>query len=178
MELALRIAFAVGVLWTMVVFVLVLHEYGHVWAMNKVGVKAEIIVIGSIKIFEFKIDGVVHRFGILPLMGYVTSAGYMRAPIDKRAIIAAGGPLMSFAIGVLFIFVGMIAQSWLAVVCGKASIFLCVTNLIPLPPMDGWPILEWFLFKRGIIIKEFTKRRLNAVGWLVIGAVMFLSMYG
>ncbi|MYM92792.1 site-2 protease family protein [Duganella vulcania] len=176
MEFALRLIFAIGVLWTMVVFLLVLHEYGHAWAMNKVGIKAEMIVIGSVKLFEFKLDGVVHRFGLLPLVGSVTSAGYMRANINKRAFVAAAGPLMSFVIGLVFIFAGMITHTWLAVVCGKCSIFLCVTNLIPLPPMDGWPMLEWALYRRGIVVKEFTKRRLLAVGWVVIGVIMFLSI--
>lgn len=177
MEFALRIIFAVGVLWTMVVFLLVLHEYGHAWAMNKVGIKAEVIVIGSIKLFEFKIDGVVHRFGLLPLIGYVSSAGYLRATLDKRAFIAAAGPMMSFAIGALFIFIGMATQTWLAVRFGSMSLFLCAFNLIPLPPLDGWPILEWVLFKRGIVVKEFTKRRLLAVGWAVIFAIIALSMF-
>lgn len=174
MELILRLMLAIGVLWAMVTFVLIIHEYGHVAAMNKVGVKPDEISIGTLTVFEVKIGGLVHKFGLFPIVGYVVSEGYLRAGVSKRAIIAAGGPLASVLLGVLFLAAGYLTQNWLVVICGQASLFLAITNLIPLPPMDGWPLLEWALHKRGIVVPEFTKRKLLAAGWAVIGAVIFI----
>ncbi len=175
-EFILRLLLALGAVWTLVVFVLMLHEYGHIWAMNKVGIKPDMIVIGSVKLFEFKLDGVIHRFGIFPLMGYVASKSYTRAAIPQRAVVAVGGPLMSLVLGVMFIGFGIVTGNPLILICGKSSIFLAVTNIVPLPPMDGWPLLEWILLKRGIKVKEPTKKRLLAIGWTVIAATVVAAI--
>lgn len=176
MELIFRLVLAICVLWAMMTFILVMHEYGHCWAMNKVGIKPDEISVGTLTIFQVKIGGVPHKFGLFPIVGFVASAGYMSAGVSKRAVVAGGGPLASVLLGVLFLAAGYVTQNWLIVICGQASLFLAVTNLIPLPPMDGWPLLEWALFKRGIVVREFTKRKLLAAGWVVIGIVIFLAM--
>lgn len=127
-------------------FTLVLHEMAHSLVAMRFGTK-----IHSITLFFF---------GGLAMMEDIP-----RSP-DKEWRIAIAGPLMSLALGVLFLFVYMglkaldSAYRPVAILMLTIGLFngaLAVFNLLPAFPMDGGRILRALLAKRMSFLKA-TKR--------------------
>ena len=127
-------------------FTLVLHEMAHSLVAMRFGTK-----IHSITLFFF---------GGLAMMEDIP-----RSP-DKEWRIAIAGPLMSLALGVLFLFVYLglkaleSAYRPVAILMLTIGLFngaLAVFNLLPAFPMDGGRILRALLAKRMSFLKA-TKR--------------------
>lgn len=165
------IAFAV--IWLMLVFLLLIHESGHLIPMQRMGIKPEKLIIGGYKLFSFRKSGIIHEIGLIPLWAYVVSSDYEKAPSDKRAIIAAGGPLMSLVTGLLFFGIHFVSPNWPTLVAAQGSILLAATNIIPLPPLDGWTIVEHFLNRRGVFIDDRNRKILLGLG---IGTICLITL--
>ncbi|MCD6202778.1 MAG: site-2 protease family protein [Methanophagales archaeon] len=127
-------------------FTLLLHEMAHSLVAMRFGTK-----IHSITLFFF---------GGLAMMEDIP-----RSP-DKEWRIAIAGPLMSLALGVLFLFVYMGLKALepayrpvaiLVLTIGLFNGALAVFNLLPAFPMDGGRILRALLAKRMSFLKA-TKR--------------------
>ena len=127
-------------------FTLVLHEMAHSLVAMRFGTK-----IHSITLFFF---------GGLAMMEDIP-----KSP-DKEWRIAIAGPLMSLALGVLFLFVYMGLKALepayrpvaiLMLTIGLFNGALAVFNLLPAFPMDGGRILRALLAKRMSFLKA-TKR--------------------
>ncbi|MFK3818027.1 site-2 protease family protein [Pseudomonas sp. NPDC089407] len=164
-------AIAFFVIWLMLVFLLLIHEAGHLIPMQRFGIKPDKLIIGGYKLFSFRKSGIIHEIGLIPLWAYVVSTDYEKAPSDRRAIIAAGGPLISLATGLLFFGIHYVSPNWPTLVAAQGSILLAATNIIPLPPMDGWTIVEHFLNRRGIYFDDRNRRLLMGVGLATIIAI-------
>ncbi|WP_432263114.1 site-2 protease family protein [Cupriavidus sp. TMH.W2] len=162
---------AAYILWNLLVFLLGIHEYGHLLAMKRVGIRPDKVVIGGVKIFTLKIGGLLFEIGLVPLWAYVASKHYESSPSDKRAFVAAAGPAMSLATGLGFFLVDYIHPIWLVGLCAKGSFILLLTNLIPLPPLDGWTMIEHVLVKRGIKITPRGRQYLLCAGMAAIALV-------
>jgi Zn-dependent protease len=63
--------------------------------------------------------------------------------------------------------------AWATLIAAKASLLLAAIDLIPLPPFDGFTIVEGFLARRGLRIDEGQRRHLFGVG---IGTTMLLTL--
>jgi Zn-dependent protease len=159
---------AAYILWNLLAILLALHEYGHLYAMNRLGIRADKVVIGNVKLFTIKIKGLPFEFGLLPLFAYVSSKAYERADSRKRAIVAAAGPAISAATGVIFYAINFVHPIWLVGLCAKGSLILVATNLIPLPPLDGWTMIEHFVLKTGIKITPRGRQYLLGAGFVAI----------
>lgn len=112
LEIALN---ALKVVLTFSVLILV-HEWGHFIAARKAGVRVEVFSLGfGRKIFGVRRGHTDYILCIFPLGGYVKLAGdnleewkkqpgeYLSAPIHKRLMIIAAGPLMNALLGVGFL---------------------------------------------------------------------------
>lgn len=44
---------AFAVIWLMLVFLLLIHESGHLMPMQKMGIKPDKLIIGGVKLFPF-----------------------------------------------------------------------------------------------------------------------------
>lgn len=152
------------VIWLMLVFLLLIHESGHLIPMQRLGIKPEKLIIGGVKLFSFRKSGIIHEIGLIPLWAYVVSSDYEKAPSDQRAVIAAGGPLMSLVTGLLFFGIHFVSPNWPTLVAAQGSILLAATNIIPLPPLDGWTIVEHFLNRRGVFIDDRNRKILLGIG--------------
>ncbi|MBN1289602.1 MAG: site-2 protease family protein [Actinobacteria bacterium] len=123
-------------------------------------------------------------FGGLFLFGYAkpvpVNPFFMKKPKRDMVIVAASGPMTNFAVAFAFGLIGMILRLtgvdilelytfllW----AGWINIFLAVFNLIPIPPLDGSHILEYFLSPR---YKEIYLS-IAPYGFMIILAVIFLG---
>lgn len=161
------------VIWLMMVFLLLIHESGHLIPMQRLGIKPEKLIIGGFKLFSFRKSGIIHEIGLIPFWAYVVSSDYEKAPTAQRAIIAAGGPLISLVTGLLFFAVYFVHPNWPTLVAAKGSILLAATNVIPLPPLDGWTMVEHFLNRRGIYIDDRNRKVLMGIG---IGTICLITL--
>ena len=111
---------------------LLLHEFGHALRARREGIE-----IDGITLWLF---GGVARF-----KGSFRSAG-----TEFRVAIA--GPLVSLALGVLFVLIALIpgipsAVDGVAAWLGYINLTLLVFNLIPAPPLDGGRVLHAALWR-------------------------------
>lgn len=164
---------AVFVIWYMLVFLLTIHEYGHLMAMKRLGINADRVVIGSYRLFSFKLHGIVHDIGLFPILGYCLSKEYEKASARDRALVAAAGPLATALTGAIFYAIDYVNPGWPVHVAAYGSLVFFFTNLIPLPPLDGWTILEVGLVKRGIKITESRRKQLFIAGMAAAVLVAF-----
>lgn len=172
--LLIVIVTGVAITSLMCVFLLVLHEWGHISAMLKFGIKPELVVIGWPTAFKCKVNGVPHHFGWFPVFGYTQSAGLLTITTRKKAIIALAGPLTSLLLGLMLLPLAVVMQNWVIHLAGWGSLVIAVMNIVPLPPMDGWFIGKYLLEKKGIKLSENTERGLYVAGIAVACFSVFL----
>jgi len=124
---------AMGIVAAFLFFLsILLHEFGHAFQARREGIE-----IDGITLWLF---GGVARF-----KGSFRSAG-----AEFRVAIA--GPLVSLALGVLFVLIALInglpsAIDGVAAWLGYINLTLLVFNLIPAPPLDGGRVLHAALWR-------------------------------
>lgn len=175
MDILLRSVTAILALWSLVMFLLLIHETGHLIALEAFKLKPDRIMIGNIKLFTIRVGGLDHEIGLFPFFAFTISNDYARAPHWQRAIVAAAGPITSFALAGLLWLWNMWMPGWYTNMAAGASFALGVWNLIPFPPMDGWAILEWRLVKRGIKISERGRTILLGMGITSIAVLAVMA---
>ncbi|MBK4737888.1 M50 family metallopeptidase [Noviherbaspirillum pedocola] len=166
----LKLALGLGLIWFIFAFLLVIHEYGHAWAMRRLGMRVDRIVIGTGPVlFRTGED----EFRLLPLIGMAISKDYAKASLEARAVAAAAGPAASLLLGLFLLLAYWLMPAWATLIAAKASLLLAAINLIPLPPFDGFTIVEASLARRGLRIDEGQRRQLFAIG---IGTMVLLTL--
>lgn len=110
---------------------------------------------------------------LLPFIGMAVSDDYTMASLRDRAIAAAAGAVSSILLGLFPLLTYWIVPSWATLIAAKGSLLLAATNLIPLPPFDGFTVVEAFLARRGLRIDNSQRRQLFAIG---IGTMDVLTL--
>ena len=122
-----------GLLLSLLLFASVLlHELGHSLAARTQG-----ITVNSITLFLFGGVAAIERESKTPLGAFW---------------VAIAGPLVSFALFIIFWTIGNLGQQWLIVRyfgqnLGQINLFLGLFNLIPGLPLDGGQILKALVWK-------------------------------
>lgn len=175
MDIAIKVFSFLFVIWFLIAFLLIVHETGHMIVLAKQGMKIDKVIVGNVKLFALNIGGVRHEFGLFPFFAYLISNDYAKATHDKRMAVAIAGPITSIALGLLLFGYNAISPGWFTEIAASASIALGLWNLIPLPPMDGWPVLEWHLNKRNITISHRARMVLLMGGITTVSVLAVLA---
>ena len=176
-------AFPFAVLFVLLLFDLSMlaHELGHAWAIRK--------LLGDDALLEVKAGiGVFYRrgrlsLGILPIWGYARFTESMASPMQWRIIFLAG-PVASVFMGGVFSTLAMlpIPDNWVQafIIMGIANYALAAVNLIPIPPLDGWKIVESYLPAFGIQLKPAQRALLYRWGmvFIIVVSALFLLENG
>ncbi len=111
---------------TFIIFIILLstliivHEFGHMYAAIKRGVKVNVFAIGFGKtIYSFNRKNIEYKINILPFGGYVSLLGEDDGDKDvkgslsaassiSKIIITGAGVVMNFILGIIFLFVFLI----------------------------------------------------------------------
>ena len=173
MDIVIKISAAFFSLWFLIVFILLIHETGHLITLAYHGLKPDKIILGNVRLFALNIGGIRHEFGLFPFFAFTISNDYAHAAHQKRVAVALAGPITSILLGGLLYAYDFASPGWYTKIAAQASIALGLWNLIPFPPMDGWPLLEWQLHRKGILITERGRMVLLFVG---ISLVAILSV--
>jgi Zn-dependent protease len=104
---------------------------------------------------------------------YSISKDYAKASLEARAVAAAAGPAASLLLGLFLLLAYWLLPAWATLIAAKASLLLAAINLIPLPPFDGFTIVEASLARRGLRIDDSQRRQLFAIG---IGTIVLLTL--
>lgn len=154
------------------VIIIFLHELSHLIAAKLAGAKVEIISIGFGRPFySFEYKKIIINITPILLGGYVKLKGELEETLDKDAlinlsyrkkfIIAIAGCFTNIILGLLCLKISFIFDIFFLYYFGYLSITLGITNLIPIPCLDGGFIICIPIFlkiygnKKGI--KIYTK---------------------
>lgn len=154
--------------WAFIMALLVLHELGHIYAMRRLGLKVDKVVMGVLKMFTVRVAGVPVEFGLVPAVAYCVSNDYKKSDSNRRAWVALAGPAATVVTGVAFYALFLVTGHWSMQVATQGSVILFITNVIPLPPLDGWTVAEHFLARRGVVLDERERKRLFVIGIVTI----------
>ncbi|WP_226831080.1 M50 family metallopeptidase [Acidithiobacillus thiooxidans] len=172
--------FLLATLVTLGLFVVsfLLHELGHALVIALLRGKEAVLEIraGSLTFYR----GKILRVGILPIWGYVRFDEENVPPSDWRLIFVAG-PAASLFTAYLFLvlhhFSAMLGfpENWHQVfgIMALANFALAGFNLIPIPPLDGWKIVESWLPLVGIRLSQEARAQMNKWGMIFIMVVSF-----
>ena len=176
-------AFPFAVLFVLLLFDLSIlaHELGHAYAVRR--------LLGDDALQEIKAGNVVFfrrgrlSLGVLPIWGYVRFREELATPMQWRVIFLAG-PIASVFMGAAFSLLGdlPIATNWAQafMIMGLANYVLAGVNLIPVPPLDGWKIVESYLPVIGVHLTKEQRARIYRLGtaFIVGASVFFLVQHG
>jgi len=135
-----------------IIFVVLIHESGHLLAMKAYGYK-------DVKMF------------FIPFFGAAVSGKNENISSSKKAIISLAGPVPGIAVGVLLFVLSAIMRSMFVYNLSLMFIFLNGLNLLPLYPFDGGRFMSEMFFIRNKHFEFFFK--VLAVSVFIIAAIEF-----
>ena len=164
------------------------HEGGHIAVGLSRGHHPDEVAIGWGVPFHITLRGVPVRIGVFPMAGHAefrtlfeSQRRSMRESRNKF-LVATGGPLASAITALGFYFLaGTDAdpeRSGLWAVFGVINLLVAVMNLLPIPPLDGWRMVEAGLELRGIYLwrDEEQRARIYRGGFFVAIALMIAAL--
>lgn len=177
----LRAVFAIVFTLGLFITSLLAHELGHtvaIWGMMGWD-KVKTISAGSVSFFRYG----KFRLGILPTWGYVLYAEDEATP-EMRRIIAVAGPMASLVLAGVFSLLHIVIQAkgWSEAMYAMAlaNYAICGFNLIPIPPLDGWKVVETYLPSLGILLTKESRAKLYQWGTIivVVGSCLYVAIAG
>ena len=134
------------------IFILLIHEAGHLIAMKVYGYK-------DVKMF------------FIPFFGAAVSGKNDNICASKKAIISLSGPLPGILIGFVLVIFSVLSKDPLIYKIGSLFILLNGLNLLPLVPFDGGRFMNELFFIRNKYFEFIFK--VVAITFFIIGAVQF-----
>ncbi|WP_018871436.1 M50 family metallopeptidase [Thioalkalivibrio sp. ALgr3] len=164
------------------------HEGGHAAFGWMRGHRPDEAVIGWGFPLQFQLRSIPVKIGMFPMAGAVefrelfeadNAKGNRRLARDKF-LIALGGPVGSLVAALGFFAVGGIDPERASVwgVFGVINVLIAVMNLAPVPPLDGWRILEAGLELKGIRVWRDREQRdrVYRAGFFIAVAAMIVAI--
>ena len=135
--------------------IVILHELAHFAATKLCGCGVEVVSVGFGKPFySFEFKGTRYNFtpwlfgGYCKLKDELTNSNdptaFTNLPYGKKVIIALAGVAVNIIMGGICLLIGMKTLNFTIWYFGYISLALGITNLLPIPALDGsYPILVW-----------------------------------
>lgn len=167
------------------IFIILIHELGHFWVANLCKCTVTQFGIGFGKtLFKKQIGDTLFKINIIPLGGYCAlkdeltlsddSTSFTNKTYWQQVAITMAGIFMNLLTGIPALLIGYnysILWLWLF---GYYSILIGLTNLLPIPALDGsFPIFLLFEKKLG---KEKLYLMMNKVFGISFKILMILNL--
>jgi membrane-associated protease RseP (regulator of RpoE activity) len=189
MELAWTFPISPYALVAAVIVVVVFHELGHLLAAWAVDVPVRHITIGlGPVLWRGRVHGGM-RLILCPLPATLSvgvdarwdAQGRVRRSVRRDMAVAAGGPLASLLLAVLLIGIGVFAPLPVAsrlwpIITGLLSLAVMITNLIPIPGLDGGHLAVLGASTLGWQLSCDQETRLHRLGIQVISLAAVLLL--
>ncbi|MBY0222541.1 M50 family metallopeptidase [Sporosarcina aquimarina] len=140
-------------LYAMILFSLLFHEVGHIWAAKQAGMN-------------------VRSCTILPYGGELQIVNRQLATKQQRLIVALGGPLATAVLLLIALLVSFPGSAQLI----QIQLILLAVNLLPILPLDGGQALSVLLESKD---DKYSSRSIFTLYSVIasIALFLFLSMY-
>lgn len=125
--------------------VIMFHEYGHVWAMKKMGMKTK-------------------GFYLIPFVGGI-AVGDKAKTHWQQVFIAMMGPTFGLAMSVVFYLIFLATESHWIGLLASVSALVNIFNLLPVMPLDGGQVVKSIVFSG--------RSKWQYIGLLVMSAAIF-----
>lgn len=102
---------------------LIVHEYGHIWAMQRCGIKTKGIYL-------------------IPFVGGLAVSDGMAKSRWDEVYIAMMGPIFGFALSVVSLIIYYATMDPLFAACASWMAMVNILNLFPVTPLDGGRVLK------------------------------------
>jgi len=134
---------------------IIIHELGHFIAAKGCHCGVDIVSLGFGRPFYRKeIKGTIYQITYIPLGGYTKlhdeltngndKDSFTNLPYHKKLLIAIAGCLTNILFGIVFYIIGLKIMNFNIFYFGAIGLSLGVTNLLPVPCLDGsYPYLVW-----------------------------------
>ena len=134
--------------WVIFAVSLLAHELGHALAARllRVPVRRIVVGVGPSLLHVGRLD-----VRLLPALGFVDVVGGMHT-LDqrRRALIAIAGPAGSAALGIGLVGASLVSTGHAAAVAravGAMNVAIAGFNLLPIPLLDGWHVIERYVLR-------------------------------
>ncbi len=137
-----------GEAWVIFAGSILVHELGHALAARllRVPVRRIVVGIGPGLLRAGRLD-----LRLLPALGFVgVSDGMHSLDQRRRSLIAIAGPGASAALGIALVGVSMLSTGHAAAIAravGAMNIGIAGFNLLPIPLLDGWHVIERYVLR-------------------------------
>ena len=140
---------------------IILHELGHLYVAKLCKCKVNIFSIGFGRpLFKIKIKGTIYQISPILLGGYCALKGeldYDRSKYSftnktyrQKVYISLAGVTVNILLGIIFLFLSKLHFNYNFYIFGFINLVLGISNLLPIPCLDGSYPLEFLLeFKWG-----------------------------
>lgn len=177
------------------ILIIFFHELAHFLIAKLVGCEVEVFSIGfGPALISKQIGNTVYQLALIPLGGFCKLKGELDLSNtkgsfgacryrDKLAIVLAGCTINLLMGGMVLLFAPFfdLGGPWLGF--SALSIALGITNLLPIPALDGsYPILlwfpKWFGAKRGVaLMQQLVKWGFIFINVINVLCIPFLIRY-
>ena len=167
---------------------IILHEFSHLLIAKLVKCKVEVFSIGFGKpIYTFEIGET--RYNITPFLlgGYCKLKGEKELSNDKDAfcnlsylrkfLLICAGCFSNILIGAIILFLGNIYHNYSFFYFGYLSLWLGISNLLPIPALDGsYLFLVWLEKFYGKEKGYLLLNKIVTIGFVIIMILNILSI--
>jgi membrane-associated protease RseP (regulator of RpoE activity) len=172
---------------------IILHEAGHLVAakMCKCAVIRYSIGFGKHVIWSKKMGETIYQVTLWLLGGYCelkdelhysrSKHSFTNLPYSKKFIISIAGIVVNVVTGAIATIIGLMIYNNMLITFGIISISLGVSNLLPVPAMDGGYIIFYPIFikkygqKQGVIkFSKVSQISFKILMWINIASIPFI----
>lgn len=144
------------------IFIIMIHEAGHLIAAKMCGCGVEVYAIGFGKtLFQKRIGKTLYQINLIPLGGFCKLKGELELSNDsdaftnkrysQKVFIVMAGIIMNLITGIPAIYFGIKYGMLSLYGFGYYSVIIGLSNALPIPALDGsypwWFLLEFFMGK-------------------------------
>lgn len=116
----------------MLMIIIYIHEYGHLWAMKKAGVETRGVYA-------------------VPLLGAVTIGKVQYVGPSANVLIALAGPATGLPLAVATAPLAILTQNRYLIAFAALTLFINLFNLIPVSPLDGGRVVDYLLTGKDVM---------------------------
>ena len=165
-----------------------LHELGHLFAAKAVKCEVEVFSIGFGKpIFQKKIGKTVYQIAWIPVGGFCKLQDelvfskkkhiFPNLPYSQKLLVVLAGCAVNIITGIIAFAIGHFSHIYAFLYFGFFSVLLGLSNLLPIPALDGsYPVLVWLEKPYGKEKGYLLMAKICRVGFIILMILNIISI--
>lgn len=168
---------------------IILHELGHLFIAKLCKCKVDVFSIGFWKpiLFKTKIHGTIYQITPWILGGYNALKGeldfnrskysFTNKTYSQKLYISLAGCAINILLGIIFLFLCKLHFNYNFYIFGFINLVLGISNLLPIPCLDGsYPLLFLLEFKWGKKKCYSFMKKINSIFFIIINILNIICI--